>query len=246
MAAPVVLGVSGMGAVLRALGFIAIGALVITVGDALWQSCQSGSWKLVVGQATSSSCVEFWLNRYQTLLAGLAALLAAWVTVTAIRHQSQTARVDEAERALNEYAVAILEVMQKYEAVPVALSHETRQDAERRFQALNDATDAPTIRTAMIDSVIGGDQPMIAQFLNCCRFAAASRVNARVERRYSNLVWPLYAALCDAINRRKALLRNGAGVTALYGLSTINPKEVQRAFIEEREPVWDEMRSATP
>ena len=38
----------------------------------------------------------------------------------------------------------------------------------------------------MIDSVIGGDQPMIAQFLNCCRFAAASRVNARVERRYSN------------------------------------------------------------
>ena len=83
-----------MGAVLRALGFIAIGVLVITVGDALWQSCQSGSWKLVVGQATSSSCVEFWLNRYQTLLAGLAALLAAWVTVTAIRHQTQTARVD--------------------------------------------------------------------------------------------------------------------------------------------------------
>ena len=136
MAAPIVLGVSGMGAVLRALGFIAIGALVITVGDALWQSCQSGSWKLVVGQATGSSCVEFWLNRYQTLLTGLAALLAAWVTVTAIRHQSQTARVDEAERALNEYAVAILEVMQKYEAVPVALSHETRQDAERRFRLL--------------------------------------------------------------------------------------------------------------
>ena len=51
MAAPIVLGVSGMGAVLRALGFIAIGALVITVGDALWQSCQSGSWKLVVGQS---------------------------------------------------------------------------------------------------------------------------------------------------------------------------------------------------
>ena len=98
----------------------------------------------------------------------------------------------------------------------------------------------------MIDSVIARDQPMIAQFLNCCRFAAASRVNAKVERRYSNLAWPLYAALCDGINRRKALLRNGAGVTALYGLSTINPKEVQRAFIEEREPVRDEMRSTTP
>ena len=159
---------------------------------------------------------------------------------------NETARVDEAERALNEYAVAILEVMQKYEAVPVALSHETRQDAERRFQALNEATDTPTIRTAMIDSVIGGDQPMIAQFLNCCRFAAASRVNARVERRYSNLVWPLYAALCDGINRRKALLRNGAGVTALYVLSTINPKEVQRAFVEEREPVWDECAPQSP
>jgi hypothetical protein len=235
-----------MAAILRGLVVIAIGVLVITLGDALWQSCQSGSWKQLVGQASSSSCVEFWLNRYQTLLAGLAALLAAWITINAIRHQTETARVDEAERALNEYAVAILEVMQKYEAVPVALSHETRQDAERRFQALNEATDAPTIRTAMIDSVIGGDQPMIAQFLNCCRFAAASRVNARVERRYSNLVWPLYAALCDGINRRKALLRNGTGVTALYVLSTINPKEVQRAFVEEREPVWDEMRSAIP
>jgi len=233
-----------MAAILRGLVVVAIGVLVITVGDALWQSCQSGSWKQLVGQASSSSCVEFWLNRYQTLLAGLAALLAAWITVNAIRNQTETARVDEAERALNEYAVAILEVMRKYEAVPVALSHETRQDAERRFQALNEATDTPTIRTAMIDSVIGGDQPMIAQFLNCCRFAAASRVNARVERRYSNLAWPLYAALCDGINRRKALLRNGAGATALYVLSTINPKEVQRAFVEEREPVWDEMRSA--
>jgi hypothetical protein len=246
MAAPIVLGVSGMSAVLRALGFIAIGALVIAVGDALWQSCQSGSWKLLVGQASSASCVEFWLNRYQTLLTGLAALLAAWITINAIRHQTETARVDDAERALNQYAVALLEVMQKYEAVPVALSHETRQDAERRFQALNDATDAPTIRTAMIDSVVGGDQPMIAQFLNCCRFAAASRVNARVERRYSNMVWPLYAALCDGLNRRKALLRNGTGVTALYDLSTINPKEVQQAFVEEREPAWEAMRSATP
>jgi hypothetical protein len=235
-----------MPAVLRALGFIAIGALVITVGDALWQSCQSGSWKPLVGQASSSSCVEFWLNRYQTLLAGLAALWAAWITVNAIRHQTETARIDEAERALNHYAVALLEVMQKYEAVPVALSHETRQDAGRRFQALIDATDAPTIRTAMIDSVIGGDQPMIAQFLNCCRFAAASRVNARVERRYSNMVWPLYAALCAGFNRRKALLRNGTGVTALYDLSTINPNEVQRAFVEEREPAWDAMRSAAP
>ena len=108
-----------MAAILRGLVVIAIGVLVITVGDALWQSCQSGSWKQLVGQASSSSCVEFWLNRYQTLLAGLAALLAAWITVNAIRHQTETARVDEAERALNEYAVAILEVMQKYEAVPL-------------------------------------------------------------------------------------------------------------------------------
>jgi hypothetical protein len=144
-----------MAAILRALIVIAIGALIITIGDALWQSCQSGSWKLL-DQASSTSCVESWLNRYQTLLAGLAALLAAWITVNAIRHQTETTRVDEAERALNQYAAALLEVMQKYEAVPVALSHETRQDAERLFQALNDATDAPTIRTAMIDSVVGG------------------------------------------------------------------------------------------
>src|SRR4249919_3861931 len=111
MASPIMLGVFRMAAVLRALVFIAIGALVITVGDALWQSCQSGSWKLLVGQASSSSCPEFWLNRYQALLTGLAELLAAWITVNAIRHQTETTRVEEAERALNQYAVALLEVM---------------------------------------------------------------------------------------------------------------------------------------
>jgi hypothetical protein len=232
-----------MAAVLRALVVIGIGALVITAGDALWQSCQTGTWKLLAGQASGSSCIEFWLNRYQAMLTGLTALLAAWITVNAVRQQTEIARVDEAERALNRYAVAILEVMQKYEAVPIALSSEIRQDAEKKFQALNDATDAPTMRTAMIDSVIGGDQPMVAQFLNCCRFAAASRVNAKVERRYSNMVWPLYAALCAGINRRKALLQNGTEVTALYTLSTINPKEIQRAFVEEREPLWDDMFS---
>jgi hypothetical protein len=226
----------------RALIFILVGALVIAAGDWLWRSCETGTWKLLAGQASDGYCIEFWLNRYQTLLAGIAALLAAWIIVNAIRHQAETARIEEAERALNQYAAAILDVMQKYEAVPVALSHETRQDAERLFHSLNEATDAPTIRTALIDSVIGGDQPMIAQFLNCCRLAAASRVNARVERRHSNMVWPLYAALCDGLNRRKAMLRNGKGVAALYGLTTINPNEVRRAFVEEREPVWDEMR----
>jgi uncharacterized protein len=140
-----------MAAVLRALVIIMLGALIITAGDVQWRSCQSGSWKLL-SQSSSTSCIEFWLNRYQTFLAGLAALLAAWITINAIRHHTETARVDEAERALNQYAAALLDLMQKYEAVPLALSHETRQDAERQFQALNDATDAPTIRTAMMDS----------------------------------------------------------------------------------------------
>jgi hypothetical protein len=123
---------SRMAAVLRALVLIAVGALVITVGDALWQSCQTGSWKLLVEQRPSRSCIEFWLNRYQALLTGLAALLAAWITVRALQKQTEIARVDEAERALNQYAVALLEVMQKYEAVPVALTPEIRQDAEKR------------------------------------------------------------------------------------------------------------------
>lgn len=232
-----------MAPVVRTLALLAIGALIIVVGNALWESCQSGSWKQLVGLPPSSSCIEFWLNRYQTLLAGLAALAAARITVNALRNHMQIARAEEAERALNLYAVALLEVMQKYEAVPIALSQDVRQEAERRYGALEDATDAPTIRTALIDSVIGGDQPMLAQFLNCCRFAAAGRVNARVERRYTNLVWPLYAALCDGFNRRKAMLRNGVEVTALYGLTTINPTEVHRAFIEEREPVWAQMRA---
>jgi len=34
-------------------------------------------------------CVEFWFNRYQTLLAALIALFAAWVAVRQVRKQAR-------------------------------------------------------------------------------------------------------------------------------------------------------------
>jgi hypothetical protein len=60
---------------------------------------------------------EFWLNRYQTLIAGLIALAGAWWTVRAMQRQTESVRSDAAERALTRYAVALQTVMQKYQAV---------------------------------------------------------------------------------------------------------------------------------
>jgi hypothetical protein len=178
---------------------------------------------------------DYWLSRYQTLLTGIAALVAAWVTIKVMRQQTETARADEAERALTRYAGAISEVMQKHENARPPGQHETLQAAEERLRALNDALDDATLRAATIDSVFGRDLPMLAMFVTCCRGSATDRVYGR-DGRYTNMVWPLFIALTNGINRRKALLRGGAGVNSLYALSTIDQIEVGKAFVEKCAP----------
>lgn len=212
---------------------------VLAIGVAVWlmESCYNANWRTIINQGSGGSCFEFWVNRYQTLLTGLAALIAALITVGAMHRHAETARADEAERALTRYAVAILEVMDKHEEATPARGNETRQDAEKRLQALYAAAADATVRSAMIDSVLGRDQAMVAMFVNCCRMSAAARVYGQPEdRRHQNMIWPLYTALSDGINQRRARLREGARVSDLYTLSTIDQTEVRRAFVEERMP----------
>jgi hypothetical protein len=62
----------------------------------------------VVADTKPISCAEFWLNRYQTFVAGIIALLGAAATIAAIRYQTLSAdrvarRIEsEAETALRE------------------------------------------------------------------------------------------------------------------------------------------------
>ena len=189
--------------------------------------------------AGAVSWPDYWLNRYQTLIAGIAALVVAGITIRVMRRQIETARADEADRALTRYAIAILDVMQKYEEATPASGDETLEDAQKRLSALRDATDEPTMKAAMMDTVLGLDQPVIAMFVNNCRFSAVARVHDRADQmRHTNMVWPLYIALTNGITRRKALLRDGARVSELYTLSTIDQDECRRTFVEGRPPLF--------
>ena len=129
--------------------------------------------------------------------------------------------------------------MQKYEEATPASGDETLEDAQKRLSALRDATDEPTMKAAMMDTVLGLDQPVIAMFVNNCRFSAVARVDDRADQmRHTNMVWLLYIALTNGITRRKALLRDGARVSELYILSTIDQDECRRAFVEGRPPLF--------
>lgn len=183
-----------------------------------------------------------WIYHYQTLIAGVTALAAALITVRVMRQQIDIGRADEADRALTHYASAIMDVMQKHEAATPPDQNETIDDAKLRLEDLRAATDDPTMRTAMMDNLFGLDQPMVASFVNSCRFSAVGRVYGRDDYVcHTNMIWPLYFALSNGINHRRALLRAGAGVSTLYTLSTINHAECRSAFVENRTPVLDEL-----
>lgn len=198
-------------------------------------------WAIVAG-AFAMPPNAGWIYHYQTLIAGLAALAAALITVRVMRQQIDLARADEADRALTRYASAIMDVMQRQRAATPPDENESLAVAKQRLEALDAATDHPTMRAAMMDNVLGMDLPMVAFFVNCCRFSAVGRVYDREDqRRHTNMIWPLYIALTNGINHRRALLRAGARVDALYALSTISHSECHRAFVEDRTPSLEEL-----
>jgi hypothetical protein len=158
------------------------------------------------------------------------------ITVRVMREQIETARADEAERALTRYTVAIFEVMQRYQNVGPPRTGERPEDAKLRFRLFDEASDDATIRAAMVDSVFGRDRPMIAAFLNHSRMSALDQSYGRDHTRHTNMVLPLYIALTEGIEKRKALLREGVRVSTLYTLSTIDEAECQRAYVEGRTP----------
>jgi hypothetical protein len=181
------------------------------------------------------SWLDYWLNRYQTLLTGLAAIATAWVTFRVMRYQIDATRADEADRALASYAVALTDVMDKYLAA--VGEHENRKGAEEALRALKNATDDPTIRTALIDPAFGKDQGIISMFLHACKMYAAAQHQSFVDLPNRNAIWPLYDALRSSITRRRALLRKVGKASSLYGLATIDRVKLQEALAKGEAPV---------
>jgi hypothetical protein len=190
-----------------------------------------------VAKGEALGVVEFWINRYQQLIAAVIALVAAVITVYEMRRQAEVARRDVAERALTRHNMAILGVMDRYTQVFIT---DDEQEMQKRLQAFRDATDDVNVRSVMADSLLGKDQPMVAFFLNSARFAALAKAFDNPEHeQHQNMVWPLYTAITNGINERKRRLLEGASVSSLYELGTINQAEVQKAFLENRMPILD-------
>lgn len=198
----------------------------------MMSSCGDQPWaKLIDG----GSCAEFWFNRYQTLLGGMAALAAAWMTVRTMHRQAETERADEAERRLTRYASALLDILDVHEKIRPLAPGAALADADVALRELNTAIDGEA-RQATLDNIMGPDKTMVAFFTNCCRFSAAEVVFGKPDRQHRNMVWPLYAALTDGIRQRQTKLLSGARVSDLYNFSTIDQGEVNRALIERRQP----------
>ncbi|OYX01579.1 MAG: hypothetical protein B7Z14_05805, partial [Bosea sp. 32-68-6] len=65
---------------------VCILALALVCATVIWldAACDVPSRRLVMKQSASVGCFEFWLNRYQTLLAGILAVAGAVATVVAV------------------------------------------------------------------------------------------------------------------------------------------------------------------
>jgi hypothetical protein len=215
------------------VGSVFVG-LGINIGFWLIQSCDAPLWLKLI-EAGGGSCAEFWLNRYQTLIGGGAALAGAWITIRAMYRQSETLRSDEADRRLSRYAAALLSVMEKHENAKPIPDGEPTAEGEAYLRDLNATTDGDA-RQAMTDGIMGPDKSMVALFINSCRFSAIAKVFGRPDNRHTNMTWPLYMALTNGITVRQAMLLKGAKISDLYDLSTIDHKEVQRAFVANEMP----------
>jgi hypothetical protein len=210
--------------------------IIIDMIVSLMLGCNGPLILNAINSGSAANCAEFWLNRYQTLIAGTAALLGALITVKTMMRQTEMGRADDADRRLARYAGAIINLMQRETE---AVSTESDEEDAALMRAVNIASDDPAIREAMIDGAMGEDTKMVAFFVNACRQSALAKVYNHPDPQHENIVWPLYNAITDGILKRQSMLRSGQKLSDLHVLSTINQAEVQNAFIEGRMPLLD-------
>lgn len=200
-------------------------------------SCDAPAILQAIRASHSYSCAEYWLNRYQTLLAGLTAIAGAWMTVTAMNRQSEATRRDAATRRLSEYSAAISMVMRKFQMVPLReAAGPPDEGRERLVRDLHEATINPTIMQGMTDSLLGPDASMLALFINSVIGAAEYPRAGDLAGGPVRLVWPLYMALTNGMTERQKLLSSGKSVADLQSEATINHRKFERAYMRG-EPV---------
>ncbi|WP_457488901.1 hypothetical protein [Tardiphaga sp. P5_C10] len=217
-------------------------AAAIHVLSWLVQSCAQPVVLKAMSDGAAASCGEYWLNRYQSLLAGLVAILSAWLTIGGMRHQTEAARGDTAIKSLSEYAAAIGAIMGRFTAVePRSNPNVTNERREIATRALRESIDNPIVQRALTDPIIGGDGGALALFMNLAISAALyPQAGDMAERQPWLLVWPLYMDLTNSIAQRQALIMSGKPTAHLYKMSRINQRKYRDAYISGGPVVPDE------
>jgi hypothetical protein len=219
--------------ILIVLGSLSLGLFI----DALFfmnLSCTQPLYADLIKTTAGGSCPEFWLNRYQTFIAAVVALLGAALTVNTMWRQTEAVRADEAEMRLARYSGALLDVMLRYSNVepsPDDTDNPTFRDFDR-------ATDVQSIREAMIDAVLGPDRFIVATLMSRARLAALATFHVELDEESNDIsLVPIYEALCLSIAQRREMLREGTSVYDISKIALIDAREISAAHEERRKPL---------
>ena len=214
-----------------------IGAAVVGVAINIFawlqQTCTQPLVLTAVEGRAAAGCAEFWLNRYQTLIAAILAIAGAWLTIQAMRRQTDAQRGDAADQRLSRYATTFNKMMIALDQVEEANMHKSASEMLRPF---DEASDHPILSEALTDGIFGTDTEMIGWFLNNASTFAYSTAHGTNDDGAAHVVFPLFIAISESITMRQELLRRGRSVEDLYVLGLIDTKEVYAAYEERRPP----------
>jgi hypothetical protein len=218
------------------IGAVAFAASINLVFWLIW-SCDSPRWESLI-RTNSGSCAEFWFNRYQTLIASIAALLGAFITIRTMQRQTETVRSDAADRRLSQYATAIDELMTKYEAASYYRERPPSEVAARDMDEFRQAADSPVLREASTDGILGPDTIMVRLFVSTAGATVGFNPDRREKDDISRLLFPLSGMLTNGIAERQRMLMVGGKVSDLYSFTNIDHDKFIEAYIHGRPPKY--------
>lgn len=212
-----------------AIAIAAIGALLLIT---LLRDPMEDAYQLVVHSTnipdlSGMARIEFLLNRYQTLIAGIFAIIAARMTVATIREQIkvqrqqiETQQRDAADQRLTQYAVILRQFYDAWQAVRSA--HSEYRDRAR--ETLTGFRARELLFAAMVDPLMGRDKNLVALLLHRIEMDALKAGDSG-DGRPDQMIWVLFIELTNGIETRRTLLQEGADVSSLHSIALVDEKK---------------------
>jgi hypothetical protein len=187
-----------------------------------------------IAREAHAGCTEYWFNRYQTLMAAIAALSAAGIAVAWDRRRLDRERADAADRQLGKYASKLIDVAFLHANITLM---ETAEQKQAAWGQLAETIDSEQFRQALIDPLMGEDTHALGGLQLCAKFGGLATAHGQNEFVFAKqAVQPLYLALQTSIRQRRAALQKGRRIEELYDLRLIDLTPFVPAFQEVNAP----------